>query len=273
MKKLPKLMVFDIDGTLVGGFNTEIGDLTREVLTELHEAGVILGIASGRPLWQQVERHASEWGLDFQFDFLIGLNGGELKDAHTGKVDHFHYLSPDLIREVVEKMRPLNDNPLIYKEGYELTREIDEMMGEGAKRRGTKIYEYGSEEELYDEPTAKILYRFESVQKRMEIEKTAKTFETEDYSCFSTGPKILEFQSPLVNKGEALKVYCLERGIDLKDTAAFGDAENDLAMLETAGTAVALKNSHDCILAAADYVTEYDSGEDGAARFIRDFWL
>ena len=90
MRKDYKVLVADIDRTLRDG-HPDIGPKTKEALQELHRRGVLLGIASGRPLWQGLLGHAEEWDLGFQFDFLIGLNGGEILDTH--KYENLTYMA------------------------------------------------------------------------------------------------------------------------------------------------------------------------------------
>lgn len=69
------LVIADIDFTLVDR-NKEIMPLTREMLKQLHNKGVLLGIASGRPCGEHLKSRYKEWGLDAQFDLIIGMNGG-----------------------------------------------------------------------------------------------------------------------------------------------------------------------------------------------------
>jgi hydroxymethylpyrimidine pyrophosphatase-like HAD family hydrolase len=80
----------------------------------------------------------------------------------------------------------------------------------------------------------------------------------------------VELQDPLVNKGEGLKIYCRENGIDLSDVIAFGDAENDIQMLKAAGHSVCLKDGMDDAKASADEITEYPCEEDGVGHYLFD---
>jgi len=57
-----KMFIADIDGTLRGRTRHVPGPLTLQAFEEMHQKGIILGIASGRPLWQGVSDHYKEWG-------------------------------------------------------------------------------------------------------------------------------------------------------------------------------------------------------------------
>ena len=49
---------------------------------------------------------------------------------------------------------------------------------------------------------------------------------------------------------------------------AFGDEQNDLEMLDYAGTGVMMANGNSVLQSVADEVTEYTNNEDGLARFL-----
>ena len=61
-------------------------------------------------------------------------------------------------------------------------------------------------------------------------------------------------------------------GIRPEETIAFGDSENDLEMLRTAGIGVAMGNGTPEAKAAADYVTA-DCDEDGLQKALEHFNL
>ena len=61
-------------------------------------------------------------------------------------------------------------------------------------------------------------------------------------------------------------------GISLKETMAFGDGGNDIAMLQHAGVGVAMGNAMDEVKKAADFVTT-SVDEDGIVNALRHFGL
>ena len=52
---------------------------------------------------------------------------------------------------------------------------------------------------------------------------------------------------------------------------AIGDNVNDRKMIEQAGLGIAMKNSTPKITEVANYVTDFDNNNDGAARVIEKF--
>lgn len=70
-KQQVSLIIADVDNTLrgireelfVNGENIHtISTGLKHAFMELHERGVRLAIASGRPLWQELMDHHTEWG-------------------------------------------------------------------------------------------------------------------------------------------------------------------------------------------------------------------
>jgi Cof subfamily protein (haloacid dehalogenase superfamily) len=83
-------------------------------------------------------------------------------------------------------------------------------------------------------------------------------------------PYFLEFASPDVTKASGLEFLARRLGFARERTVACGDGENDVELLEWAGYGVAVANSHDRVLAAADLVCP-SVDEEGVAQTIEAF--
>ena len=67
-------------------------------------------------------------------------------------------------------------------------------------------------------------------------------------------------------------VFFDTHGFDRSQVMAFGDGENDIAMIKFAGIGVAMGNASDDVKAAADYVTDtVDNG--GIEKALKHFGL
>ena len=93
---------------------------------------------------------------------------------------------------------------------------------------------------------------------------------TSVFNVVRSNPNFLEFIPNKSSKGTGLKSLCIRLGYPVESSIAFGDAENDLHMLETAGLGVAMENGFDVVKAAADVVTKTND-EDGVALVIEKF--
>lgn len=272
MKKDFRLITADIDRTLrLKG--ESLSDLNREAFKALHEKGVLLGLASGRPLWQGVEEIYREWDLGFQFDLLIGMNGGEIYDVRKNERTILNLLDIDTMRYIYEEMSVFGCHPFIYREGYMLTTGINGRILKSVRRNNNELRITDDIAEMLQEPTAKILYGTDTPEELMPLQEKGETFIDKGISCFKTDVDLLEFQNALNNKGVALEYYCKNNDIDLKDVIAFGDAENDVEMMEKAGYSVCLSNGMERAMAVADAITEYDAGNSGFGHFVFDHLL
>ena len=87
-----KALFADIDGTLAEKGEI-LGPETKKQLTKLHEKGVKIGLATGRPMDRRILEKAGKWDLPFAFDAVIGLNGGDLWIRGEEETQHMNMLS------------------------------------------------------------------------------------------------------------------------------------------------------------------------------------
>ncbi|MBR4641932.1 MAG: HAD family phosphatase [Selenomonadaceae bacterium] len=81
----------------------------------------------------------------------------------------------------------------------------------------------------------------------------------------------LEMSPANITKASGLIELCDFLKIDLAETVAIGDADNDKEILQTAGLSVAMGNASDEIKKLADFVT-LDNDHDGVAAAIEKFF-
>lgn len=80
-------------------------------------------------------------------------------------------------------------------------------------------------------------------------------------------PTHLEVTRADVDKSDALRGLCAQRGVTPGEVLAIGDGRNDLGMLAFAGVAVAPANAHPDVLAVVDQITA-SNDEDGVAQTL-----
>lgn len=73
-----------------------------------------------------------------------------------------------------------------------------------------------------------------------------------------------------ISKATSLKDIADIYGIDVKDTLAFGDSDNDLQLIKEAGIGVAMANATENVLEVADYIT-LNNNEDGIADYLERY--
>ena len=101
-----KAVAADIDMTLTakGG---DLPQATVKAFQVLHENGVKLGLATGRVIEEREKKFGTTWGLGFDFDFIIGMNGGMVYDRNTDHTWQTELLTTEEMKETLSYMMPL----------------------------------------------------------------------------------------------------------------------------------------------------------------------
>ena len=80
--------------------------------------GVLLGLATGRELNDRLYNQGADWGLDYPFDFLIGMNGGQICDLNHKCDWTMDLMSRETMKDILTYMMPLiekyevSENPI-----------------------------------------------------------------------------------------------------------------------------------------------------------------
>lgn len=269
MIKNVKMIIADIDGTLVKKGEKEMMPLTRKMLTRIHDEGILFGIASGRPVDDKMRARKDEWQLPFDFDIMIGMNGGQLWDRFHEDIEEYYMLEPDTMHEILDLMRPFHLIASIYEGDHMVATALDRLQVESIERNQMKfINTEGDEDRLCIRPVNKILFRYDA--REQEMMEYIHAHPSEKYQAVITYPGLVEFQDPRVSKGNAL-LACAERlQIPVSSILAFGDLDNDNEMLAAAGWGVALKNGGEETKRIADEITAYDVENDGVGHYLED---
>ena len=262
-----KLFVADLDGTLImKGEN--ILPYGKKALEYMHSKGVKIVPATGRPLDKRIIERSKAWDLSFPFDYVIGMNGGDLYEAATEKVEHFHLLKKENVRKIVDFLDPLDVSYELYLEGYEkiLVNRIDDRLRESMFRNVSNMV-IVPKEEFYKYDTGKIEVAYKDCVKD-ELMRVVEANKSDDYACVATFPGTIEFMDPYINKGVAVANIQERLGIKPENTIACGDMENDIPLFDYAGLSICLLNGSDATKKAADCVTDYTVHDDGLGRYL-----
>lgn len=265
-----KLILCDIDGTLYN-WSRILSPKTIETINELHRRGYEFGLASGRP-YEELCLYAKEWGFDFDFDVIIGLNGAEIWDIHHKELFEYYKLSGETMKEICEMMDQFDCNPFMYWHQKLLAMYMNDMLIKSSKTSNREIVIANDISDLYAEDNAKIMFRMteEEVEK---VEKYLAEHPSNKYEGFKTQSTLIEFMDPHISKGFALKELCKMNGYEVENVVAFGDTTNDNSMLKEAGWGVCLLNGSDDTKAIADEITEDECDNDGFANYVNKYIL
>jgi len=268
-------VIADVDGT-INLKGSPLMPRTLAAINRLHEQGILFGTASGRPLDHRSLDKAHEWGLDFEFDMAIGMNGGDLWDRDHEGIEHIMLLRKELVREICEFMWPLDCNVIVYEDAYDhvLVKRRDQHL-EDSVIRNKSFWEFSTPEEMSAHDTGKIEIQYDKDKPGLEDELMAviAAHPSTEWSVVKTFPGTVEFMTPGLDKGVALRRYAERNAIPIEEIMAFGDMDNDIAMIGAAGWGVCMANGCDEAKAVADAVTEYGVLEDGMGRYLETYVL
>lgn len=114
-------------------------------------------------------------------------------------------------------------------------------------------------------PPLKLIVVTGSQSRADEVASHARQVLTPDECHVIAAEVHVEFLMPRVNKASGLTHVCDAMGVSLDQVVAFGDANNDVEMLEACGMSYAMPNGREAALAAAHRRCRFDNAADGVA--------
>ena len=254
-----RLVACDLDGTLLRPDET-VSDRTRAALASAREAGITVVLVSGRPP-RSIGPIAERLGVG---GIAICANGAVVWDLDAGTMVDSSPLAADLAAQLVHALREAIPGALFAV-------ELEDGFGrEAGWSEGVVPVVPGALEadalELISGPVAKLLVRHPTMA-FAEVAERARRAVGDDAVVTWAGLRLVEISAAGVTKAFALERLCRRLGIAADEVVAVGDMPNDLAMLDWAGTAVAVANATPEVLEAADEVTAANT-DDGVALLL-----
>ncbi len=268
-----KLIVCDLDGTLMSTDHTTVTPRTIRALRSAHERGIKTAIATGRCL---ALTDGVTQQLEF-IDYVITGNGAAAYDRAAKKNICTDSIQNETAKKVIEYFLDKEVFFEVYVNGrsqYQLGTEkyfCNEGFPEGFIDEVQSVMDGHGDllEYLGDRDIEKItLY---SVKDSDYCAYKSKMLEY-GLNAVTSFPGNLEATAQGASKGTALKMLCEKLKIDRSQVMSFGDAENDCSMLEYAGLSFAMENGSDACKASAKYITE-SNADDGVARAVEKYAL
>ena len=259
MRRTPRLVATDLDGTLVRSDNT-VSAYTQRVLAELDEGGVPVVFVTGRPLrWaEDVFDHVGRHGL------AVISNGALVWDVAKREPVLTRTIDPVVGVEVCELIRAAVPGSAFAIETLDGTRSSRSTSSGTPCPTGAGAAPIA---ELFTEPALKILARHEELGYQEFWDRAAAAIGDRAVVTWSSTSSLLEISAAGVTKATTLAVLCDDLKIAPDEVIAFGDMPNDLAMLAWAGTSYAMADAHPTVVAAAAHLAP-GHDEDGVARVL-----
>lgn len=276
MKHKIKMIGFDLDGTLLTD-QKELGEYTVQILKRAVEEGIVILPITGRPLCGLPEEVTGLTGLRY----AITANGARILDLKNAAVLKEQLVSVETAEKILDILGNYDSLREIYYDGTgyaerEKLEQIDHFFEEGPMAEYVRSTR---------QPVENLMDKFRKESR--EVDKVQGVFADlgEREAALDEIRKLegviitgalhnnIEVNAAGVDKGNALLWLAQYLGIAPKETMAFGDGNNDITLLEKAGTGVAMKNGIEEVKHAADRITEKTNDEEGAAKFIETYVL
>lgn len=261
-----KIIALDLDGTLTDD-EKKITPKTREALLSVQRHGVRIVLASGRQA-PGLLREAAALHLEDYHGLLVSYNGARIQDATTG--------------EVLYANRPKRETTLRFLRHLEQYPELSPIVDDGETIFTTdanrhKVKDESRYNNLKIEIVANIADAVEEKGFRPfkvltaapneilvpRLDDIRRGFEAE-LSFVQSAPWFCEATVKGTSKVAALTKICEQLDVHPDEVMAFGDAQNDVGMVQFAGHGVAMGNACEELKAAADEIT-LTNNEDGIA--------
>ena len=272
LKKI-KLVALDLDDTLLNS-QSQLTHNTKEALLALIRLGVEVVIASGRPFSSLPVCVLSMPGIRF----AVTSNGAAIQQVPDGMRIHGYTLScqaVDVILSVTEQ-EPVLLETFIEGIAYADARYVQDPVKYGASKNAIGYIQRTRHPveniRAFIEENCGKLDSIDIICPQPDwkwgyLEKIKA--QTPDVYLTTSCRQLLEISDIQAGKSAALKYLCDRLGLQADQCAAFGNAENDVDMLQFAGLGVAVANGTPACLAAADLICGSNE-EDGVAKVLWD---
>ena len=270
-----RLLLSDLDGTLLQSDHLTVSGRTRAALRELKHHGVLLCACTGRVRCTLPPAIAEEG-----FDFCITSNGAACTDLRTNERIFSTLLDARQARLAYETLRPY---PYVFewyvRDEILLDRATYNDWQNKIHSRWHKAYLGGGGgiivdriEDFWDAGVPD-LEKLNVLRGDRAVPGDVDPL-VADGSFHITGSvgTALEISGSQANKGEGLKKLCAHLGMDEKNVIAFGDGRNDGPMLRRAGLGIAMANSTEETKTVADAIT-LSNDDDGVADYLEKYIL
>ena len=260
-----KMVVFDIDGTLIAEREHKIQSSAVTGIHALHDKGYKVLVATGRASYF-IKPHVFEV---IDSDYYVTINGQCVMNRNH-EIIRRHDLNKGDILHLLEMCQKENislgckcSKQIMVLHDYD---QFVKWYGHGEEHNG-RFLDATQNINALDNDMAMGIFLVGDVQKIIDHKEE---FPQWTFSrAFSWGLDIFDKD---IHKSKGIEDVLEILGLSWDEVMVFGDADNDLRMIEKAGIGVAMGNATDNLKKIADYVTS-DLEKDGIYNALKHFKL
>lgn len=264
-----KLIIFDVDGTLQDS-NHNLHPFTRKILMALKDRGIYISFATGKNL-SAIKNLSDDLEINIP---MILANGCVLQDRF-GKVFYTAHLPMDVINHVISICDRTSSDLALYIHNDIYVKHSTQNLSLLVEYGADPLLEIGEwsviKNIMPDTHKCLVVDRY-SQQHLVELEAIMNRELGENANLCQSIPEMLDIMPVGISKATGIKRLADHLGVILVDVIAFGDSNNDIEMVKSAGLGVAVANSVPGLLANADVVVGTND-EEGPAHFLESLFL
>lgn len=280
MKKKIRLVALDMDGTLFNN-QSQISQTDQNTIRQITSSGIEVIISTGRPYVGLPVELLCSIGVRY----AITANGAAIYQLPEKECIYSNCMEPAFVCPIIRELQKkdihmdafidgngysqhscepkiaLLDMPESIRAYIRSTRTFTDDLADFIEQRQLAVQKMTLN--FYPNPDGTFFHR-EDV-KALLSSHTEITF-------LSGGYHNLEFTKAGTTKGLGLTILCKQLGLDLSETMACGDTQNDMDILKTAAIGVAMGNARTDVKEIADFIT-FSNEESGVSHAIRTLIL
>ncbi|MES2170957.1 MAG: Cof-type HAD-IIB family hydrolase [Actinomycetota bacterium] len=262
MTEAPRLVVTDLDGTLLGADGT-VSERNGSALRRAAAAGARVVIATGRPpRWLEHIRPSVASSL------ALCCNGGIVLDLETDEVLASYPVDGSALYSAVTELRAAGSAFGVVVEGLP---EFGVAVEPGMPFRGSYEPRVMAFDEQCRQYFVKVLIRPDPGTGQPIVDHLTANYGRQFTLTRSTNDGLIEISRSGITKGAVLEGLALQWGIPASAAIAFGDMPNDIEMLRWAGHSVAMGNADELVKAMTDETV--DDHDSSAVAGVLERWF
>ena len=247
-----KIIFFDIDGTLIDVNKKAISDKTVEALLRLKDNGIKICIATGRAPGSVPKFDGVDFDAFLTFNGSYCFNSSDvILSTPIPKVD---------VEKMIENATKINRPVSIASK--------DRVVANGTDKDLSDYFGFAKQEvpvsDDFNEVLKGEIYQMMMGGRKDEYDDILKNVENARITAW--WDRAVDIIPVNGGKGKGIEAILEYYGIDRSESMAFGDGGNDIEMLQTVGTGVAMGNALDNVKEVADEICG-TSAEDGIYHY------
>lgn len=264
-----KLIASDIDETIID-HNRLVPERNKKAIKAAQDKGVIVMLATGRGPYEIFDI-PDQAGVIADDRFVICCNGAVIMNVKTKEIIDVLDMDFSYAKKIFEYAYKNKLTFYLYtldkKYGINLSDET--LIAESH----INLIEGDNIDFLEGQTVLKTIIKNTNMNQLQALEVDIARITDYDLEISYSSNMYMEINAKGVNKAIALKKVADHYGIDMKNVMAIGDNYNDVAMLEEAGTSIAVRNARLQVKQSADYVTQADNTKGAVGEAIENFVL